>query len=375
MYRYEKKESKFKYIMCTVLLMIIASVSTLFLYKMYLNINVENDQTPNVSDNTAIRLAANSEEKTEDITETLEKVTKCVVGISKIKNKGDSILETTATEDLKLGTGIIISENGYIITNWHLAGNKYSSCYVTMEDGTVYNGNTIWADSDLDLAIVKISANNLKYLQLGDSDNIKIGETVYAIGNPIGIEFQRTVTKGIISGLNRTIKIEEEKNSSYMEGLIQTDASINQGNSGGPLINTKGEVIGINSAKIETAEGIGFAVPINIIKPVVESLANGGEFEEAYLGIFAYDKEVIKYLNNDVTFNEGIYVVKIAKDGPAAKTNLKTGDVITKIDGNSINRMSELRTYIYRKKPGEKITLTISRNSKELPIEVTLSKK
>ena len=375
MYRYEKKESKFKYIMCTVLLMIIASVSTLFLYKMYLNINVENDQTPNVSDNTAIRLAANSEEKTEDITETLEKVTKCVVGISKIKNKGDSILETTATEDLKLGTGIIISENGYIITNWHLAGNKYSSCYVTMEDGTVYNGNTIWADSDLDLAIVKISANNLKYLQLGDSDNIKIGETVYAIGNPIGIEFQRTVTKWIISGLNRTIKIEEEKNSSYMEGLIQTDASINQGNSGGPLINTKGEVIGINSVKIETAEGIGFAVPINIIKPVVESLANGGEFEEAYLGIFAYDKEVIKYLNNDVTFNEGIYVVKIAKDGPAAKTNLKTGDVITKIDGNSINRMSELRTYIYRKKPGEKVTLTISRNNKELPIEVTLSKK
>lgn len=375
MYRYEKKESKFKYIMCTILLMIIASVSTLFLYKMYLNINVENDQTPNVSDNTAIRLAANSEEKTEDITDTLEKVTKCVVGISKIKNKGDSIFETNATEDLKLGTGIIISENGYIITNWHLAGNKYSSCYVTMEDGTVYNGNTIWADSDLDLAIVKISANNLKYLQLGDSDNIKIGETVYAIGNPIGIEFQRTVTKGIISGLNRTIKIEEEKNSSYMEGLIQTDASINQGNSGGPLINTKGEVIGINSVKIETAEGIGFAVPINIIKPVVESLANGGEFEEAYLGIFAYDKEVIKYLNNDVTFSEGIYVVKIAKDGPAAKTNLKTGDVITKIDGNSINRMSELRTYIYRKKPGEKVTLTISRNNKEVPIEVTLSKK
>ena len=145
-----------------------------------------------------------------------------------------------------------------------------------MEDGTIYNGNTVWADSDLDLAVVKISANNLKYLQLGDSDNIKIGETVYAIGNPIGIEFQRTVTKGIISGLNRTIKIEENKNSSYMEGLIQTDASINQGNSGGPLINERGEVIGINSVKIETAEGIGFAIPINIIKPVVESLTNAG---------------------------------------------------------------------------------------------------
>ncbi len=375
MYRYEKKESKFKYIMYTVLLMIVASVSTIFLYKMYLNINVENGQNPNVSNNTAVRLATNQEEKTEDITDTIEKVTKCVVGISKIKNKGDNILETNATEDLKLGTGVIISENGHIITNWHLAGNKYSSCYVTMEDGTVYNGNIVWADSDLDLAIVKISANNLKYLQLGDSDNIKIGETVYAIGNPIGIEFQRTVTKGIVSGLNRTIKIEEDKNSSYMEGLIQTDASINQGNSGGPLINTKGEVVGINSVKIETAEGIGFAIPVNIFKPVVESLVNEGEFEEAYLGIFAYDKEVIKYLNNDVSFNEGIYVVKIAKDGPAEETNLKTGDVITKIDGNSINRMTELRTYIYRKKPGEKATLTVNRNNKEIQIEVMLSKK
>lgn len=241
--------------------------------------------------------------------------------------------------------------------------------------GKIYNGSTVWADQDLDLAIVKISANNLNYLQLGDSENLKLGETVYAIGNPIGIEFQRTVTKGIVSGLNRTIKIEEEKNSSYMEGLIQTDASINQGNSGGPLINNSGEVIGINSVKIETAEGIGFAVPVNIIKPVVESLVNTGEFEEAYLGIFAYDKEVIKYLNNDVSFNEGIYVVKIAKDGPATKTNLKTGDIITKIDDISINKMSELRTYIYRKKPGEKIMLTISRNNREIPIEVTLSKK
>lgn len=134
MYRYEKKESKFKYILCTILLMIMASIGTLFVYKMYLNINVESGQVSNVSDNTAVRLAVNQEEKIENDVETLEKATKCVVGISKIKNKGDSILETNATENLKLGTGVIISENGYIITNWHLSGNKYSSCYVTMED-------------------------------------------------------------------------------------------------------------------------------------------------------------------------------------------------------------------------------------------------
>ena len=233
----------------------------------------------------------------------------------------------------------------------------------------------MWADENLDLAIVKISLNGLQYLSLGDSDNIKIGEKVYAIGNPIGVEFQRTVTSGIISGLNRTIKIEEEKNSNYMESLIQTDASINQGNSGGPLINTKGEVIGINSVKIESAEGIGFAIPINLIKPIIESFISTGKFEEAYLGIFAYDKEVVKYLKSDIDFDEGIYVVKISKDGPAAKTNIKMGDIITKIDGNSINKMSELRTYIYRKKPGDKITLTVNRQGKENNIDVNLGEK
>ncbi len=239
----------------------------------------------------------------------------------------------------------------------------------------MYNGNTVWADKDLDLAIVKISANGLNYLKLGDSENLKLGQKVYAIGNPIGIEFQRTVTSGIISGLNRTLKIEENGTQSYMEDLIQTDASINQGNSGGPLINETGEVIGINSVKIETAEGIGFAVPINIIKPIIESYANNGEFEEAYLGIFAYDKEVVQYLKNDIDFNEGIYIVKISKDGPVAKTKIKMGDIITKIDGNSINKMSELRSYIYKKKPGEKIILTINRQGQESSQEIYLGKR
>lgn len=306
---------------------------------------------------------------------TLEDATKCIVGISKIKNKGDSVLEAKATESLNLGTGTIVSDNGYIITNWHVAGNRYSSCYVTLENGNVYNGTTVWADSNLDLAIVKINESRLKYLELGDAEDIKIGDNVYAIGNPIGIEFQRTVTSGIISGINRTVKIEEEDTSSYMESLIQTDASINKGNSGGPLINTFGEIIGINTIKIESAEGIGFAVPINIIKPIIESLIETGTFEEAYIGIFAYDKEVTKYLENNPDFDTGIYVVKIMKDGPISKTNMKIGDIITKIDGQEINKMSELRNYIYKKKPGEKIKITYSRNNREQEIDITLSKK
>lgn len=374
MYRYQKRESHVKNILVIIFLMIIASATSIYLYKMYLNINIKNEPVSDVEGGTAIRLSTEVKEEIQS-SNTIEETTKCIVGISKIKNKGDSVLESNAAQNLSLGTGTIISDNGYILTNWHLAGNKYSSCYVTLEDGTVYNGSTVWADSDLDLAIVKISANGLNYLNLGDSDNMKIGQDVYAIGNPIGVEFQRTVTSGIISGVNRTIKIEEDDSNSYMEGLIQTDASINEGNSGGPLINQSGEILGINTVKIESAEGIGFAVPINVIKPVIESFINTGKFEEAYLGIFAYDKEVVKYLNNDIDFEGGIYVVKIMKDGPVAKTNIKIGDIITKIDGNQVNRMSELRNYIYRKKPGDAVILTIRRNSKEYEVELNLNKR
>ena len=374
MYSYEKRESKVKKFLKTLLLIIVVSASSIFLYNMYLNIKVKSDVENINGAGGAIRLSTEQEEKI-DISSTLEDTAKCVVGISKLKNNGDSIFVTNATKNLSLGTGAIISENGYIITNAHLAGNKYSSCYITLADGSVYNGSVVWSDEDLDLAIVKINANGLDYLELGNSDNVKLGENVYAIGNPIGIEFQRSVTGGIISGLNRTIKIEENNTSSYMEGLIQTDASINQGNSGGPLINSNGEIIGINSVKIETAEGIGFSIPINTVKPVVESFVNTGRFEEAYLGIFAYDKEVVKYLNNDVDFDGGIYVVKIMQDGPVAKTNIKIGDIITKIDGNEVNRMSELRHYIYKKKVGDTVNLTIKRNNKEYQVSVNLRKR
>ena len=292
-----------------------------------------------------------------------------------MKNTGVSIFNIDSVEDLGLGSGFIISDNGYIITNWHLVRDKYSSCYVTLVNGETSSGTVVWADKDLDLAIVKINAKGLDYLTLGNTDNLKLGENVYAIGNPIGVEFQRTVTAGIISGLNRTIKIEDEFGESYMEGLIQTDATINQGNSGGALINKSGEVIGVNTIKVTTAEGIGFAVPINIIKPVIDSFINTGKFEEAYLGIFAYDKEAVRYVNSDLQLETGIYVASITKDGGASKTDLKVGDIITKIDEKNINKMSELREYIYTKKPGDEIKLTILRNKKEKEITVNLGKK
>ena len=363
MYEYKKRESKLKKIISLIFLIIIVSASSIFIYSMYTDIDVYSTKESN--NNVAVRLSQNeSKQEEKDITQVLENVTKSVVGISKIKNKGSSIFLNNSASDLGLGTGMVVSENGYILTNWHVAGNKYSNCYITLENGKSYNGSVVWADSDLDLAIVKINATGLQYLSLGNSDNVKLGQTTYAIGNPIGVEFQRTVTSGIISGVNRTIKIEEENNESYMEDLLQTDATINPGNSGGPLININGEVIGINTVKINEAEGIGFAIPINIVKPIVESFVTNGNFEEAYLGIFAYDKNVIPYLESGIEFDSGIYVAQINKDGPANTSNLNIGDIITKIDNIDINKMSELRKYIYSKKIGDEVNLSVLRNKK-----------
>ena len=377
MYEYRRRESKVKRVFITILLMLIVAAVSIFIYDMYVDIDVYSSEQPNQNSG-ATRVSYNQEIQTnsnDDITNTLENTIKCVVGISKIKNTGNSIFLNNSTESLGLGTGMIVSENGYILTNWHVAGDKYSKCYVTLENGKTAEGSVVWADKDLDLAIIKINGTGLNCITLGDSDSIKIGQKAYAIGNPIGVEFQRTVTSGIISGVNRTIKIDEEDTSTYMEDLIQTDATINPGNSGGPLINSAGEVIGINTVKITEAEGIGFAVPINIVKPIIESFKNNGEFSEANLGIFAYDKEVIPYLDSSIDFNSGIYVAQISADGPSYNSGLKTGDIITRIDDISINKMSELRSYIYTKNVGDQVNLTILRNDREKVITIKLGRK
>ena len=195
--------------------------------------------------------------------------------------------------------------------------------------------------------------------------------------NPIGFEFRRTVTSGIISAKNRTIKIEEESKSSYMTDLIQTDATINPGNSGGPLIYPNGDIIGINTVKISTAEGIGFAIPINIIKPIIESFKQIVNIEEATIGIYAYDKEEVPYLNTNLNnnFQKGIYVAQITSNGPADNTELKNGDIITSIDNIELNTMNDLREYIYTKKPNDEVNLKIIRGKINKEFNIVLGKK
>lgn len=246
---------------------------------------------------------------------------------------------------------------------------------VTLNTGKSVQGKIVWVEENIDLSLIKVEEKGLTPAILGDSNEILVGDEVIAIGNPLGAEFQGTTTKGIVSGLDRTIMFEENNEKVYMEGLIQTDASINPGNSGGPLINARGEVIGINTVKITSAEGIGFAVPINLIKNVINSYVLEDKFDEAYLGLYAYDNGAIKYMENKNNFEKGIYIVSVDKTGPCGKVGVAKGDILTKIDGNEINKMTKLREYLYSKKPGEKVVLTLENSSlKEVEVELRKEK-
>lgn len=373
----KKKKSNLKKITITTISLLFLWILVFYLYVTYTKIEVtpSNYETEKVVSTKEEQTVEKQEENSKKVADVIEEVTESVVGISKLKNTGNSIFSISNETELGLGTGMIVSSDGYILSNEHVTGAKYSKCYITLENGKSYEGTVMWSDNDLDLSITKIKETGLKYITLGDSDNIRVGETVYAIGNPIGFEFRRTVTSGIISAKNRTIKIEEDNNKAYMSDLIQTDATINPGNSGGPLIYPNGEVIGINTVKISTAEGIGFAIPINVVKNIIESFKNTGTFEEATIGIYAYDKEVIPYLDSKISFEKGIYVAQITKNGPADKTDLQEGDIITQIDREDVNSMNELREIIYTKKPNEEVTLQVTRGKINKQIILMLGRK
>ena len=368
-----------KKIIIIAILAIAIWIFAFYLYISYQNIEIQpsNYETQKTLSTKQEQTVEKVEEESKKIADVIEETTKKVVGISKLKNAGSSILSKSTESELGLGTGMVVTEDGYILSNEHVTGGKYSKCYVTLENKNTYDGTVVWSDSDLDLSITKINAKNLPYVNLGNSNEIRVGETVYAIGNPIGFEFRRTVTSGIISAKNRTIKIEEEQKSSYMTDLIQTDATINPGNSGGPLIYPNGEVVGINTVKISSAEGIGFAVPINIVKPIIQSFQTTGNFEEATVGIYAYDREVIPYLSNTshLNFEKGIYIAQITPNGPADNTELKEGDIITQIDEIALNTMNDLRQYIYTKKPNDEVSLKITRGKINKEIKIILGKK
>lgn len=275
-----------------------------------------------------------------------------------------------------VGTGIIIDEKGYILTNSHVVSDGTAETItVQLTDGREVPGKVLWNDKSIDLAIVKIDAPNLKAAELGDSETVKIGAYAAAIGNPLGMAFDRSVTQGIISGLNRSITVSDGQTQITMDGLIQTDASINSGNSGGPLLNSAGQVIGINSAKAQSGEGLGFAIPINTAKPIVEEIKEKGEFQRSYIGIKG--ASVADYLqaypDAKLGTETGVYVVQIYTDSPAAKSGMKEGDIITKLEDKNVETMTQLISDLFQYRPGDEVELTVLRDGREMTLNVTLT--
>ncbi len=271
--------------------------------------------------------------------------------------------------EVSMGSGFVVSSNGYIMTNNHVISGA-GKISVTLENGKNLLAQKIWSDSRLDLAVIRV-AQTLEPALIGDSSLCEVGEEVIAVGNPLSMQFQHTVTSGIISAKDRTI----EMSGYYMENLLQTDASINPGNSGGPLVNLKGEVIGINTVKVTSAEGMGFAIPVNICKPIIESLESTGNFETPYLGLYAYDRATAVKLLGEYTEETGIYVAKTEAGSPAEKAGIKVGDIITAIDSRQINSMLELREQIFYHRAGERISVDILRKGRKTTVSVLLSKK
>lgn len=239
---------------------------------------------------------------------------------------------------------------------------------VLLYDGTRLPAEVLWNETALDLAIIKVEGHNLTPAELGDSDNLKVGEIAIAIGNPLGLNFERTLTQGVISGLNRSISVDQGET---IENLIQTDASINPGNSGGPLLNAKGQVIGINTAKIQTGEGLGFAIPINTSKPIIEQFIKTGKFQKVLLGIRGVNADVFEGLTG-VSLNTeyGIYIVEVEANSVADRYDIRSGDIIVGIGDTTTEVMGHLVRELYKYKPGDKAVLKIIRNGKEIQVEV-----
>lgn len=288
-----------------------------------------------------------------------------VVGITTVGVQQDWIF---LREVEGVGSGVIVDPNGFILTNSHVISGGTKSITVLLGSGEKLPAKVVWDDPALDLAMVKVDATNLPAAKLGDSDALQVGEISVAIGNPLGLEFQSSVTSGIISGLNRSVRVSE---TSVIENLIQTDASINPGNSGGPLLNSKGDVIGINTAKIKTAEGLGFSIPINDIKPIIEEVISNGNFKTVFLGVSVRTVEDYqRILGVKLPVDKGLILTQVVENSPAARAGLSIGDIIMKIDDNDLDSFEHLKRVLYKYKQGDKAVLTVMRANEELKIDI-----
>ena len=284
---------------------------------------------------------------------------------------------STATAE---GSGIIISEDGYILTNNHVVSSASSSSYYSLgeatkisvylyNDTTAYEASIVGTDEETDLAVIKIDKTGLTAAELGDSDSVAVGEFAMAVGNPLGM--QSSITAGVISGVNREVTDSDGKTFT----VIQTDAAINSGNSGGALVNSQGQVIGINTLKVSATgvEGMGFAIPINSAKPIYEDLIQYNKVRRPYIGISGRDLDQATAQRNNLV--EGVYVVSVEEFSAAEKAGIKAGDVIIRADGTDVKTMDELNAVKNTHNIGDQMTIVVNRNGEEKELTLTLQEQ
>ena len=272
-----------------------------------------------------------------------------------------------------MGSGVIVSENGYIVTNNHVVSDA-SKIEVTLNDKRTYEATLVGSDQGTDLALIKINEENLPFVTYGNSDLVKTGEWVLAVGNPFNLT--STVTAGIVSAKARDINIWGDKTS--VESFIQTDAAVNPGNSGGALVNASGDLIGINAAiatNTGSYTGYSFAIPSNIVRKVIADLIEFGEVQRAYIGADFTDVDAELARTRNLKEIKGVYVSSVVEGGAAFKSGIRPGDIIIRFDGTSVNSQSELKEQIIRKRPGEKVNIGIIRNGSEEIYEVVLQNR
>ena len=298
-------------------------------------------------------------------TEAYNKVAPAAVVVSTKSVTQGYFMQTQEVEGI--GSGFIINEEGYILTNYHVVKGA-QEISVTLSNDVTTTAQVVNYDENQDVAMIKITDESVKIpatVELGDSDSLQPGEEVIAIGTPLSTELSSTVTKGIISATSRSVAVE----SGVTMNLIQTDAAINAGNSGGPLVNTKGEVVGINSSKIsgEAVEGIGFSIPINDIKDKIESLS------KPILNLGISVRTIDEALSKQLNMEQGLYVVEVTEFSSAEKAGLKAGDIIVKADGNRITTFDEFKAVKNGKEEGDEISLEVIRNGESKTINVKLT--
>lgn len=320
----------------------------------------------NVTINQQTSKSSQGSVKVSDVSDIVEKCKDSVVEITtESVTSGNSIFGQYVSQGA--GSGVIISEDGYIVTNNHVVSDA-TSLKVTTTDGKEYDADIVGKDSQTDLAVIKIDATNLLPATLGDSDSLQVGDPAIAIGNPLG-ELGGTVTTGIISATDRQITIDDETMT-----LLQTDAAINPGNSGGGLFNADGNLIGIVNAKESSSgiEGLGFAIPINGAKDIItELMQNGSVTSRPALNVSLYDYTADNQSSHS-NYKDGCYIVQIVKNGAADKAGLKQNDRIITFDGESISNTNDVKNVLKKHKIGDTVSMTVERNSKKVKVDITL---